>query len=141
MLERIKIKFREQPIDYRGEAVFLVQAGRPVGGRFYVVDLQDLGDLRLHPDVDEVRNHFLQDMAYSGGLDQIAFVKGVGQAPPEQPRALPEGGSYFTDGYRIAMFFATRPLTFEDINILDWEPALQQREAQKVRELEGVGEQ
>lgn len=135
------LRFWRAPIDYRGEAVFLVQAGRPVGGRFYEIDLQNLGDLRLHSDVDEVRNHFLQDMAYSGGLEQIAFVKGVGQAPPEQPRALPAGGSYFTDGYRIAMFFATRPLTFEDINILDWEPALQQREAQKVRELKGVGEQ
>ena len=135
------LRFWRAPINYRGQAVFLVQAGRPVGGRFVEIDYDNLESLRLYPDVDEVRNHLLQDAAYSGGLEQVGFVKGVGVASREQPRALPEGGSYFTDGYRVALFFATRPLTFADVNFLDWEPALQQLEAQKLQELETVGEQ
>ena len=135
------LRFWRAPINYRGQAVFLVQAGRPVGGRFVEIDYDNLESLHLYPDVDEVRNHLLQDAAYSGGLEQVGFVKGVGAASREQPRALPEGGSYFTDGYRVALFFATRPLTFADVNFLDWEPAMQQLEAQKLQELETVGEQ
>ena len=66
-----------------GPAGFLVQAGRPVGGRFADAEGKDLV---LHPDVDEASDLFIQDLLYSGGLAQLGFVAGVGSATVAQPR-------------------------------------------------------
>ena len=88
------------PINYRGQFVFVAQTGRPIGGR-YLPD--DARDLRLHPDVDEVRNFLISDFMYSGGLEKLAFVSGVGAVPADQPRSLAGGDSYYTDGRRVAL--------------------------------------
>ena len=115
------------PVNYRGQFVFVAQAGRPVGGRFLPEGSQDL---HLHPDVDEVRNFLIHDFMYSGGLEGLAFVSGVGAVPAAQPRALPDGGSYFTDGRRVVLFLGTRPLTFSDVQVLDWEPILLEQQTE-----------
>ena len=109
------------PLSYRGEMVFVAQAGRPIGGRFPAEPSQAL---RLHADVDEVRNQLIHDFMYSGGLEKLAFVSGVGAVPADRPRTLPGGGRYFTDGRRVALFLSTRPRTFADVEILQWEPIL-----------------
>ena len=107
------------PLSYRGEMVFVAQAGRPIGGRF---PAEPSAALRLHADVDEVRNDLIHDFMYSGGLEKLAFVSGVGAVAADQPRALPGGGRYFTDGRRVTLFLSTRPRTFADVEILQWEP-------------------
>jgi hypothetical protein len=114
------------PIRFNGNQVYLAQVGRPVGGRFAH---HDMADDALHGDVDEARNYLVQDMMYSGGLDKLGFVNGVGPAPRVHPRATLNGVSYYTDGLRAVMFFATRPLSFSNVQILDWVPYLQQRES------------
>ena len=55
------------PIRFEGRPVFLVQVGRPVGGRFVP---RGAKDIVLQEDVDEARNLLVQDMMYSGGLEQ-----------------------------------------------------------------------
>ena len=54
------------PIRFEGRPVFVVQVGRPVGGRFVP---RGAKEIVLHEDVDEARNLLVQDMMYSGGLD------------------------------------------------------------------------
>jgi len=105
------------PFRYRGQLVFVAQAGRPVGGRFRAGQSDDL---RLHSNVDEARDILLQDMLYSGGLGQLGFSNGVGAASEEKPRASLDGTSYFTDGLRTAMFFVTRPRAVSNVEVLDW---------------------
>ena len=95
------------PLSFRGDMVFVAQAGRPVGGRFIE---EGTPDMPLHADVDEVRNHLVHDFMYSGGLEKLAFVGGVGKVAP--------GGRYFTDGQRVALFVGARPRTFADVEIL-----------------------
>jgi hypothetical protein len=107
------------PLSYRGQPVFLVQAGRPLGGRFAVAADRDLV---LHPDVDEVRNLVIQDLMYSGGLAKLGFATGVGAASVAQPRESLAGTRYHTDGARAVMFFATRPRDLSDVEFLDWIP-------------------
>ena len=109
------------PLDYRGDMVFVAQAGRPVGGRF-----RDgtAGSVTTHADVDEVRNHVIHDFIYSGGLEKLAFAGGVGRIPADQPKTMPGGGRYFTDGRRAALFLGARPRTFAEVEILQWEPIL-----------------
>jgi hypothetical protein len=105
------------PLDFRGQTVFVVQAGRPIGGRF----VNPVSEQPLHPDVDEVRNILIQDFLYSGGLAQLGFATGVGAASLEQPRKLAGNEHYYTDGLRAVLFFASRPLTFAEVHLLDWE--------------------
>ena len=108
------------PISYRGQIVFVAQAGRPIGGRFLP---EGSHDVRLHPDVDEVRNFLIHDFMYSGGLEKLAFVSGVGAVPADAAAdTCRAAGSYFTDGRRVVLFLGTRPLTFSDVEVLDWEP-------------------
>lgn len=115
------------PVRFQGQPVFVAQVGRPVGGRF-AVQRQD--ELRLHPDVDEVRNLLIQDMMYSGGLQQLGFINGVGsRTAGEDP-----DGRYFTDGLRAVMFFVTRPLDLSEVKILDWVPYLRDRTTAAARE-------
>ena len=107
------------PISYRGDMVFVAQAGRPIGGRFLE---EETPEFRLHADVDEVRNQLIHDFMYSGGLEKLAFVSGVGKVTADRPRTLPRGGGYFTDGRRVALFLSTRPRTFAEVEVLQWEP-------------------
>ena len=113
------------PVRLQGQPVFVAQVGRPVGGRFLP---EESNARRLHPDVDEARNLFVQDMMYSGGLERLGFVTGVGAVSRTQPRVVANGASYYTDGLRAVLFFATRPLTLSDVQLLDWEPLLDERE-------------
>ena len=74
------------PISYQGQFVFVARRGdrwavEPAGGRRRV---------RLHPDVDEVRNFLIHDFMYSGGLEKLALVSGVGAVAADQPRKLAE---------------------------------------------------
>jgi hypothetical protein len=110
------------PIRFEGRAVYLVQVGRPVGGRFVP---RGAPSIVLHEDVDEARNVMIQDMMYSGGLDKLAFTTGVGPASPTQPRTTLDGARYHTDGLRAILFLATRPLSLADVELLDWAPYLE----------------
>lgn len=115
------------PVSYRGRPVYLLQIGRPVGGRF----ASGSETPSLHEDVDEARNLMIQDSMYSQGLEKLAFVKGAADGSGSAPRTrqgLAQGGArYFTDGLRAVMFFVIRPLSLSDIEILDWEPYLDRR--------------
>ena len=128
------VRFWRAPVSFRGQFVFVSQAGRPVGGRFAK---EISGEERLDADVDEARDLLIQDFMYSGGLDMLAFAKGVGAVPEAQPRATAGGGSYYTDGLRAVLFFTTRPLAFSDVQVLDWEPVLEEKTAEAERGFAG----
>ena len=114
------------PIRFEGRSVYLVQAGRPVGGRF--APRGETG-IALHDDVDEARNLLIQDMVYSGGLEKLGFVTGVGEASETQPQTAIDGTGYHTDGLRAVLFLAKRPLSLADVEFLRWVPYLERREA------------
>lgn len=116
------------PMRYHGQPVYLVQAGRPVGGRFAP---PGANDIVLNKDVDEARNLLIQDMMYSNGLEKLGFVTGVGEAPDTQPRSALGSARYYTDGLRAVIFFATRPLSLKDVEFLHWAPYLERGEAKE----------
>ena len=113
------------PVSFKGEPVFVAQVGRPVGGRFAP---DDSAGSRLHGDVDEVRNLFIQSSMYSGGLAAVGFLPSVDAVSRTRPRVLADGESYHTDGVRAVLFFSTRPLALSDVKFLDWEPFLERIE-------------
>lgn len=112
------------PISYQGRPVYLLQVGRPVGGRFAAANGSQ-GAALLHGDVDEARNLMVQDCMYSEGLEKLAFVRGPTPVARAQEQATFSGAHYHTDGRRAVMFFVLRPLSLSDIDILDWEPIVE----------------
>ena len=66
---------------------------------------------------------------YSGGLERLGFVTGVGETSETQPRKALDGAGYNTDGLRAVLFFAKRPLSLEDVEFLHWVPYLEGHEA------------
>jgi len=117
------IRLWAAPMSFEGKAVFVAQVGRPAGGRFASADASG-----LHGDVDEARNFLVQDMMYSGGLEKLGFVHGVGEADEASPRSTFDGAAYYTDGLRAVLFFATRPLSMADVELLEWVPYLERLE-------------
>jgi len=106
------------PITYQGRPIYVLQIGRPRGGRFAASGVPPV----LHEDVDEARNVVVQDCIYSEGLERLGFVGGVGPADRSRERTTFGGAGYFTDGLRAVLFFAARPLSLSDLQILDWVP-------------------
>ena len=117
------------PLRYQNQPVFLLQAGRPLGWRHAISDDQQQ---ILNPKVDEVRNLLIQDVLYSGGVEKLAFVGGVGATEPGMSRSSLGDASYQTDGLRAVVFIATRPLSLSDVELLDWHPLLKLREAEVI---------
>ena len=113
------------PLRYRGQSILLVQAGRPLGWRYTVHEAEEL---KLNPNVDEVRNLRIQDMFYSSGLGKVAFVTGVGETEAGEMRASLGDTTYYTDGLRVVLFLVTRPMSLSDVEVLDWYPLLKLRE-------------
>jgi len=72
-----------------------------------------------HGDVGEARNLLVQALMYSGGLDKLGFATLVDPASPTEPRVTSSGARYFTDGLRAILFFAIRPLSLSDVELLD----------------------
>ena len=120
------------PLRYQGQPVFLGQAGRPVGGRFIVLTEKNL---KLHPNVDEVRNMLIGDFLYSGGLAKLGFEIGSGTTIPvsEHQEDSLNYADYQTDGLRVVMFMVTRPLSLEDVQILDWVPHIKNIEVDAMK--------
>lgn len=123
------------PMRFEGRSVYLAQVGRPTGGRFAPRAAENLV---LHEDVDEARNLLIQDLMYSAGLDKLGFVTGVGPASQAQSQAQAtfSGAHYFSDGLRAVLFFATRPLSLSEVEMLDWEPYLNRRESPAQQEVD-----
>jgi hypothetical protein len=121
------------PFSYQKQPVFLVQAGRRQGWRMQEIEDKDM---LLNPRVDEVRNLFIQDLIYSGGLEKLAFIGGVGATEPGEYRDSLGGASYQTDGLRAVLFLVTRPQSLSDLDILEWHPYMKQVEIDAVKKID-----
>lgn len=108
------------PIDFRGQPVFLGQISRDIGVRF-TTKSSTLTTHAIDPDVDDTRDGLVGDLAYSQGMPRLGFVEGVPVSTREAPLVNLTGDPFFTNGMRAVMFFAERPTSLEEIDILDWD--------------------
>jgi hypothetical protein len=103
---------------YQGKAVWLGQISRDIGVRF---TRKTITTHKIDPNVDETREFLLEDLAYSQSLAKFAYVGGVGEAPMDTPRGNLTGDPYFTDGYRLVLWVASKPVDIADIEVVDWD--------------------
>jgi hypothetical protein len=114
------IRIWKTTIRYQGQPVWVGQASSRLGGRFAKTAITET-TLPLAPQVDEARNDFTQDLAYSQALIRIGHVKGAGRHPPVAAEAPGGQMDYRTDGLRVVLVFGGRPAALETIDFFDWE--------------------
>lgn len=105
------------PLDYQGQPNWIGQASSVQGGRFAKESREIQG---TEPNVDEVRNNFLQDVLYSQAVAKTGFVKGGGGAAVAAAQATPARSADHTDGLRAVMAFTDEPVSLSDIELFDW---------------------
>jgi len=123
--ERNHLRLWVTPMIFEGKSVWIGQISRDIGVRF---TSKTIVTHKIDPHVDETRTYLVQDLAYSQGLIKLAYVKGVGAAPLAEPRGNLTGDPYFTDGYRVVLWVSSEPVSFEEIEYVNWEKRPTQRE-------------
>ena len=121
--ERNHMRFWMSPIRFRGQKVFVGQISRDIGVKL-TLKSPTISTHVIDPDVDEARRYIVEDMAYSQALVRHGYVNGVGKVNRNQPRFNLVGDPYYTDGLRVVLFFAARPCTLEEIELIEWERPL-----------------
>jgi hypothetical protein len=113
--ERNHVRFWLSPIRYKGKQVWVGQISRDIKVRYLP------GIFRIEPAVDEARSYILQDLWYSQTLAKFGYVKGLGAASMSNPRNTLQDDPYFTDGYRLVIWVSRKPVSFSEVEVLDWE--------------------
>ena len=113
--EQIHLRLWLSPMRFEGKPVWVGQISRDIKVRFLPDTYQ------IEPLVDEARTLILQDFWYAQGLIKFGHVKGVGAATLYEPRKTFNNDSYFTDGYRLVLWVSSKPVSFSDVENLNWE--------------------
>jgi hypothetical protein len=118
--ERNHLRVWLTPLRFEGIPVWIGQISRDIGVKFTL----KTGFLVTHaidPDVDNDRFYLLQNLADAQALAKLGYVRGVGEAAPDDPRYNLGGDPYFTDGLRAVMVCTELPVNFSQLEWFDWE--------------------
>jgi hypothetical protein len=118
--QRNHLRLWLSPFTSDGKAVWVGQISRDIGVRF-TTRAPFLTTHKIDPDVDEAREYVMQDIFASQALAAIAYVKGVGVASRDAPRANLTGDPYFTDGLRLVLFISDKPMDAAEVDYMEWE--------------------
>jgi len=128
MHQRSHVRLWLSPVTFGGKPVLVGQISREIGTKPEETGAPKIDPERdeemtyeIQPDVDEARDYLIQDLWYSHGLVKFSYVKGVGAAPILEPRANLTGDPYFTDGYRAVLWVSSKPISFQDVEFVEWE--------------------
>jgi hypothetical protein len=118
--ERNHFRLWVTPMIFQGKNVWIGQISRDIGVKF-TTKSPTLTTHVIDPDVDGDRWYLIQDLMNSEGIRKIGFVGGVGETSPDDNRTNHLGDAYFTDGLRAVLFFSDEPVSYKEIEFLDWE--------------------
>ncbi len=116
--ERNHLRLWLAPYTYTGRTVWVGQISRDIGVR---LSSKTLVTHQIDADVDDTRSYLEQDLAVSGYLEAIGYIKGVGEASPYEPRYNYTEDPYFTDGLRAVIIMGDDPTPLDGLRFLDWE--------------------
>ena len=116
--ERNHLRLWLSPMYFDGKPVWVGQISRDIGIRF---TSKTIFTHKIDPNVDETRDFLVEDLWYSQGLLKRTYVKGVGAAPPSEPRGNLTGDPYFSDGLRAVIWISGKPVGMEEVEFVEWE--------------------
>ena len=107
------------PFRCEGQPVWLGQVSRDIGVKL-TRKSPTLTTHVIDPVVDESREYLLHSLLYHEAVDRFAFVRGVGEATPANPRTNLTGDPYITDGMRLVVWLSAEPVASDDAVNLRW---------------------
>jgi hypothetical protein len=108
------------PFTVEGQAVWIGQVSRDIGIKL-TTKSSTLTTHVIDPMVDEARQFVLESLLARLRIRQFGFVRAAPAAPRDAPRTNLTGDPYITDGLRLVVFLASRPVRTEDVSNLGWE--------------------
>ena len=118
-VERNELRLWLTPMRVDGEAVWAGQITNFIGQRSYIEKV--FFDAHLDPDVDDARGFLWQNIWYSQGLQAFAWSKAGKSVPLDQPGTDFHGNPFFTDGFRLVLWFSGEPYSLLDTTPLNWD--------------------
>jgi hypothetical protein len=112
--ERNHLRLWLSPMTFEGNPVWVGQISREIKVKYLL-------GYRLVADVDRARTDMLQGLWYTQGLQKYGFVKGAGPAPISKPRENLSRNKYFTDGMRVVLWVSENPISFTEVELMEWE--------------------
>ena len=116
--ERNHLRLWMSPARYQGQPVWLGQISRDIGVR---LTTKTITTHKIDPDVDEIREYLLENLAYSQSLEKFAYIGGAISAPIDAPRGNLTGDPYFTDGYRVVLWVTRTPVDISELEFIKWQ--------------------
>ena len=117
--ERNHLRLWLAPFTCEGRHVLVGQISRDIGLRF-TTRAPGFVTHKIDPDTDEARDYLTQEMLTSGSVHQMAYVRGVGPASPEEPKRNLTGDPWHTDGLRAVFFLSAEFAPPADAHFLRW---------------------
>ncbi|MCP4268870.1 MAG: hypothetical protein GY777_25405 [Candidatus Brocadiaceae bacterium] len=118
--ERNHLRLWLSPWIYKGMCVWIGQISRDIGIRL-TTGAWNLTTHEIDPVVDDSRDYLVTDIMSVQGLSKLGYVKGVGEATPDNPRNILLGDPYWTDGRRAVMVFSKQPVAMDEIRFFIWD--------------------
>ncbi len=118
--ERNHLRLWFAPARFKGLPILVGQISRDIGVKL-TGRISPLTTHVIDPEVDEARWYLEQDLVMSQRVYMLGLCKGVGYSSKLHPRLNMQGEPYYTDGLRLVLFFTDRPISFDEIRVLDWE--------------------
>lgn len=118
--ERNQLRLWLSPFFFKGKNVWVGQISRIIRRSIW-------NKFIIEPDVDEARTYLLQDLWYAQAILKYGYVRGTGVVTIAKSRQSLHDDNYFTDGLRIAIWVSSEPISFSEVQFVQWETAVVER--------------
>jgi len=118
--ERNQLRLWLSPFFFEGKNVWVGQISR-------IIRRSAWNKFIIESDVDEARTYLLQDLWYAQVILKYGYVKGTGVATIAKPRKSLHDDDYFTDGRRIVIWISGDPISFSEVQFVQWETRVVER--------------
>ena len=123
--ERNELHLWLSPIRVEGKSVWLALITHFIGQSNALQ--QAVFGAQFDPDIDDGRNYFMQNLWYSQGLEQMAWLNGNLPVVIDDTRLDFNDAEYFTDGGLIVTWLSGRPVSMLETRYREWDqPPLSQ---------------
>ena len=116
--ERNHLRLWQAPVTLEGTSVWIGQISRDIGVK---LSSKTFVTHKIDPYVDEAMLYLMLDVAASGALSRVGFVKGVGASSRSSPRVNYTDDPYYTHGLRGVMILDQEVVPIDAIETLGWE--------------------
>ena len=117
--DRNKLFLWMAPMRVDGKSVWLAQITNYIGQKTRLE--QVIFGARIDPNIDDGRDFLIQNLWYSQGLYQLAWLAGGNIISIENSRLDFNGIKYFTDGYVNIAWLSAMPVSLVETKRVDWD--------------------